>query len=494
MNRETKFKIFQIMDSINESVSFIRDRINKNLVDENVFAAINIIIDAFVAINNEIRMSINNIEFNKINDVLANDLVFFINGTNNDKYNIDIASANKLLNSIDIWEKALIKNIKYKIIVYGINNFYSILSIVLNPNLCEIIGFIDETGKFKDIYFNHKQVIDLRKINIDYDFIFILTENKQLLNNYLLSGVALKENPVFDFYKWFQTYFDYEFYRSYLQFIKSDKKYECIISGLSYHEVGIDINYLKKRSFNFAISSQDLFYDYLTVKNVFNFKTAKETIKYVIIGLSYYSFQYDLSKTKNEFGRLRPNIYYPYYNNLHNYEDSVNSILFYKTFDSLSKYILYCDFKEKLFYHCKNNFDENWNKFVCNKFNSAELSDKDRKREISLIQRDSDKNYPKSVEENKIIFKNYLELLVNNKVKPIVVICPVTDIYRKYFAKGIKNEFISIINEFKEKYDFQFLDFYETDGFNDSDFYNSSHLNPDGSRKFTKILNEKIKW
>ncbi|WP_017810406.1 hypothetical protein [Clostridium saccharoperbutylacetonicum] len=58
----------------------------------------------------------------------------------------------------------------------------------------------------------------------------------------------------------------------------------------------------------------------------------------------------------------------------------------------------------------------------------------------------------------------------------------------------MKEEFYSIINKVKEQYSFQFLDYFNNKLFEDSDFYDVSHLNEIGAEKFTRILNKDIIW
>ena len=107
---------------------------------------------------------------------------------------------------------------------------------------------------------------------------------------------------------------------------------------------------------------------------------------------------------------------------------------------------------------------------------------------------DCNKNYPKTVEENKIIFEKYIKLLQKYNVKPIVVVCPTSKYYNINFSKRLKDQFFEIIYQMKIKYDFQYIDYFESKLFDDSMFYDVSHLTYEGGEKFTKILNETINW
>lgn len=74
------------------------------------------------------------------------------------------------------------------------------------------------------------------------------------------------------------------------------------------------------------------------------------------------------------------------------------------------------------------------------------------------------------------------------------MIFPASKYYTKYFSERIENEFRSIINEIGKLYDFQYIDYFRSELFTDDDFVDVSHLNGDGAEKFTKILNNLIKW
>lgn len=109
--------------------------------------------------------------------------------------------------------------------------------------------------------------------------------------------------------------------------------------------------------------------------------------------------------------------------------------------------------------------------------------------------RNSTMNYENTRYEYEIIFEKYLLFLKENNIKPIVVICPTSIYYRKHFDKSNKKAvFYNIINRFKKIYNFQVIDYFDGRLFNESDFWDYSHLNGKGAEKFTKILNNEIEW
>lgn len=89
---------------------------------------------------------------------------------------------------------------------------------------------------------------------------------------------------------------------------------------------------------------------------------------------------------------------------------------------------------------------------------------------------------------------DYLKMLIDSNIKPIVVVFPASKYYAKYFSQRIENEFHSIIKDLQDKYEFQYIDYFRSDEFEDEDFLDVSHLNHKGATKFTQILNDTIKW
>jgi len=100
-----------------------------------------------------------------------------------------------------------------------------------------------------------------------------------------------------------------------------------------------------------------------------------------------------------------------------------------------------------------------------------------------------EKYYPKTREEYLKIFDAYLELCKKNNVRPIICTFPVSECYKKYFSKKIIAEFNHDIDEALKKYPAVFLDAWNIQSFDDSDFYDVDHLNIKGAAKFSTILN-----
>ena len=306
----------------------------------------------------------------------------------------------------------------------------------------------------------------------------------------MISKICLENGQEIDFLQYLNDYFDFELFRSYLQLLNT-KNVEGIITGLSYFEVGINQRLLKMPFVNLAISSQDLFYDFALLKHAIDELNIK-SIKKVIIGLSNYSFRYDLSLTQNLNTKNRPRLYYSLVKKLHNYLKSSEVIEHYQLFHDTFKEIFARNYNEKIYNRGEKNFNEIWNRSTSRSFNSLKLENEEKNREIYLAQR-WEQSYPDTVKENIAILNSMLQYLTQNNIEIIIVTNPVTKFYKNYFPINCREEFISIISEFQKNFKFVFIDGYNMDDFSEADFYDASHLNPKGAKKFTEILNLSLK-
>lgn len=376
-------------------------------------------------------------------------------------YNIarNICDNAELIKMIDDRIKELGGTIRrYRVVLYG--EYDECLKFKEQFYDWDIIGVCSDSKNLNTIYIN-----DLK--DYSYDFLFILEElNKEefikKFSKYIDKAIYFYE----DFKVSVIEGLDYKI----LQLL-SRKNIEGIITGLSYAEVGIKEHLLKNNFINFALSSQDLYYDFFLLKYIYKFEEVRKTLKYVIINLSYYSFDYDMSIAISKY---RIHRYCKYFEEYHHNNDTIGVDIY------------------RNFYEKRITFDDyiNMNK----KKENTLLVPNDTNGEYEAL-RNSTMDYEHTRCEYEDIFDKYLLFLKEKNIKPIVAICPTSYHYRKYFDKTNKKDlFYSIINKFKMKYDLQVIDYFESNLFDDTDFWDYSHLNGKGADKFTDILNNQIIW
>lgn len=348
-----------------------------------------------------------------------------------------------------------------RIMIFGTGKTaYNVVN-CLGKNI-NIVAYIDNDKSkvgYKDSY-PVVTPVDIKKFK--YDYIIIASQYEEEIFQQL-KELNIDEMKIIKFFKWFDSNNNYV--EDLIRVYNNSCDYRGIITGISYTRAAIIESLLKYKFVLAAFASQDLKYDYKISEYIIENRRGNQ-IDYCIIGLNYYSFQYDLSKSsmKNKID---------FYNcidsdkNTNNYDFTVENMIFKKD---------YCiNFNQETEF-CKMEND---------------LKSEIGKKQALL---DCNKNYPETVKENKQILKDYFNLLKNNKIKPIVIVCPASEYYTKYFSKKIEDEFHSIINEFEKEYDFQYIDYFRSKEFDDKYFQDVSHLTPEGAVKFTKILNNLIKW
>jgi len=364
----------------------------------------------------------------------------------------------------------------YNILIFGTGSTADVIEEVLKYDNVNILAYVDNDISKWNKFRKGKKIISPSSISdFDYDYIVIASQYNETIYSQLLN-MNISSNRIFQFYKYYILLND-SFEKRLNGFIANINSVKGLLTGISYAETGVIPGLLSKNIYKFSLASQDIFYDYKIVEYILN-NYNNNKIRYVIIGLSYYSFQYDLSLSAM---RYKVSLYYNILKESHN-----------------------CNY---MYLYYQNQFDENKliaerlinrDKKIDFKWNSKKLSDLNLEDRIELGKRqaniDCNKNYPETVKENIKIFRNYLELLRVYEVKPIVVVFPASKYYTKYFSKKIEEECYSIIDKFKNEYEFQYLDYFRSNLFKDEDFRDVSHLNKKGAEKFTKILDKDINW
>lgn len=367
----------------------------------------------------------------------------------------------------------------YNIIIFGTGKTSMIVESGLNDNVNILCYCDNDQSKWLNIH-NNKQIISPEKIKgLEFDYIIIASQFNESIYNQLIE-LKVHEKKIFQFYKYMD--YNWNYINHNLCCLNEHKDTEVIATGISYMEKGIIGECLCKKIINIANHSQDLYYDYHLIEYILE-KYNREVLnfKYVFLGLSYYSFEYDMSKASM---RGKVPLYYEVIGKSHHMNELDDLIIYKQINETIAQNI----FK----YNKEGAPSINWfNDNLENNMNIFRIDEEIAKKQALL---DGNKNYPETVKENIQIFKDYLKLLKDNNIKPIVIVCPVSNYYAKHFSQRLTNEFNNIVKEVRKEYDFQFIDYFNSNLFGDEDFYDVTHLNRNGAEKFTKILNEIIEW
>lgn len=363
------------------------------------------------------------------------------------------------------------------ILVFGTGKGCNFFISLLKDSKC-IKAFVDSDSKKIGTKYNNIDVISPNEIrNYSYNYIIIASQFYLEIKNLLLKlGISLEK--VIEFYRILPIKLEEKFnlQNNILKFV--NENYKMMVTGISYALRGINEEKFNINTINLAMSSQDLYYDYNIVKYLFELKP-NNRIKKMILGISYYSFHYDLSLSSVNDRCL---IYYKNLDKLHNFNDII-FLQSYKNYNLIEENIF-----KKNYLFTVLCFDKRYNNLL-EKLLSGNLQEDKYTIGKQRAEKHSNKNYPKTYNENVSILKDYIRFLNNNKVEVNLMVFPVTKYYYEHFSEKLISEFYEAILEIRQECNFHIYDFFNSKLFHDDDFDDVTHLNKKGADKMTRLLN-----
>lgn len=361
-----------------------------------------------------------------------------------------------------------------KIILFGTGSSSKKIDRIINKDKNMVIAYVDNNVEKQGLIFNGLPVYNPSKlIDVEFDFVIICSIYFTEIYQQLVD-IGINQKKIIDLFR----YVRYNDVKLKLLELEGKKEIQAIITGMSYARYGFNSETLKLKSVNLAFNSQDIFYDYCLSQYVIeNFSF---NIKYALVGLSYFSFHFDLvfSKEKHLLER---------YSIIKGIQKKIN----------LQKYNMYIKENEisgNLFSHDLEYMNEVFIDKFLEQFDLLDQNSKNTKNliedQVKLARIHSSKNYPKTVQENKEYLNSYLKMLFKNNIIPIFVIHPQALTYRENFQTEMIKEFQMILDEFKSKYNIKEVNLFSSEEFSNKDFFDVHHLNSRGAKKVSLILNK----
>ena len=360
----------------------------------------------------------------------------------------------------------------YKIIIWGTGNTAKSALQKLGDNV-ELIGFLDNHST--ESFFQGYKILDKAIIKeCEYEYIVICSIYFREIFEQLISlGIKKEKILVYSQNKAERYWLNEEnFFEKKWRIIEKKGNFNIFISGISYHNDGIDENVFwektGKTAFNFALRGQDLYYDWQIAMLLDRKGYLDETTHYVI-GLNYYSFEYDMTKSVNAWEIIR---YYPFIKDSHNLAST-------------------CSFDD---FVCHMQKEIEGDKIYYELFNKSPQYHLNEQEAVKCAKGDFNKNYPITVWENKAILKKFIQFLIQKNIKPIIVIMPAVEAYVNACPCGFKDKFYMDLAESLNGENVQILDYFGTYYGDIQDWYHVTHFNKSGARKFTEHLVNDILW
>lgn len=254
---------------------------------------------------------------------------------------------------------------------------------------------------------------------------------------------------------------------------------QVLILGNSHNYYGINPQWMKKKAFNLANTSQTIFYDEIFLHRYVN---KCPNLKYVVCEIAYFSPYEKRYGDKSEWYRI---MYYQIYMNcrFHSFFSKYNWELAYNRFSRE---------KIKIAWHLKHKkLDCNEYGFGLNhsiEYRKAYNDSADAKNRVDV-------NTFQPNEYDYVLATNTLlsmaKICKDNNAKMLLITTPVTPLFYYFTNKQQLNTMYNMANEVMKQYPQTviFKDFMRDDRFNEKDFYDADHLNKEfGAKKFTKII------
>lgn len=330
--------------------------------------------------------------------------------------------------------------------------------------------FVETSPKNKEFY--GCPVISLEELKTkNYTHLIIASSYKEEIIQALEQENILDERVIVFKDSYIEYYYSEKELNMKLERIKKEK-IDILALGLSYTRDGITSSLYKNKVINLSYSSQDLYMDYEIIKYLSN-NESLGNVKNVILGLGYYSFHHDMSKTK--------------------YKDVISRYLMFshhKRIQVLDKdYLLFRDTIPSMF----NNYnDDEIEQIVSNKYFHENITDDRIEEGIELAYKHSKMNRPDTRKENLFYFNEILKICLENYIKVCLVIFPTDKNYYEYITEECKERFYFDLNQTSLKFDLKIIDLMQSEDFDGTDFWDTSHLNFSGSRKMVEIINKHV--
>lgn len=382
----------------------------------------------------------------------------------------------------------------YKVIIYGIGAGGGMnLNIICSrlSNRYEVIGYMDSF--YKKEFYQYQRVFKIEELSeIDYDYILInayrQSSDDEIYNMLLQHRICREKIIRYAKYAYYSSEFPIKYTENRLEIfqrLKIRPKFEGFLIGMSYAEIGIDVNQLSGYIFNFAHSAFDLFYRRLLIQSIYELKSGLEHIRYIILELPYYIFNFDLSLCDNGIFQSAIN-YVSYWKDYHHFTEKEVNRCFTEGF---------LTFQDMFIKDFLGNSSMVSNSRIMIDKTYAD-SHMDLKKAIPhTIQ----KPHEMTMDENRKIFRDIIQMIKEKAphIKLVILVCPQPSLTRKLYDKYPLQKKIFLEEMESAKLQYQnliILD--EQELFMDHDEYfidTDGHLNRTGCDAFTKFLDCQFK-
>jgi len=270
------------------------------------------------------------------------------------------------------------------------------------------------------------------------------------------------------------------------RYIKKNPDIEVLILGSSHMQNAVDPEFIDHKTANLAYGRQDVI---LNQRLLMHYGDKLSGLKLVLFELDYHTLT---SKNDSDYFRLP---WYAKYHHIYPYK--------LKMIDRLFMYPSSPEFFNRYIFRTLSPFKEkskfNQYGFVINDYDGVfkrNNYNKDMIRETAALRLKNKHpiSSPLNLQSNLRSLNEIIDYCHQHDVILAFITTPAYKTYRKYFDPEFvryRNEFISNISRSGNS-DILYFDFESDPDLDIRDFKNDDHLNSDGAKKFSKIVNRTI--
>lgn len=255
---------------------------------------------------------------------------------------------------------------------------------------------------------------------------------------------------------------------------------EVLILGPSYSYTGLNPGLFTHYTFNLSNNNQDIYYDFkLLEKN----QPILKNLKIVIFNFGYQTLDHELGSDNSE-ERKRGSFYKRIYGIPR--KDSRDFIIDYS-------YLVNMGFKlgiEHLRSNTIRSIKNGWIEINDVTVFSESVIDPEAVVVEKLKYQNSINN--SSTKQNIDYLRKAIKICKENQIKVLLCLDPVTSFYRKSINPVKYSFVVRNIEELTNEPNVYFLNLYDNINFTDNDFSDMHHVNSEGAKKFTLLVNDEI--
>lgn len=294
--------------------------------------------------------------------------------------------------------------------------------------------------------------------------------------------------------QFFRRNYDYLWLKTMLEQAANTKTSgSTLITGSSHALNGIKESCWSS-AFNCSMHSQDIYYDFQCARRVLE-RAEKGRFARCFIVMGYYIAYQDLSRSKVSRETMIANIYYPIFQDAHNWDSPSHRNLWDGAGDIPSPVKELCEqaaVNKLLEYGTYySEIRPRGTLFDLKGRTWAQVPERERLAMGQYRAQDHNKIYQhkESLEENKQILKQFVQFLYERDVQPIVVITPFSPEYNRFVLPEMKAGVLELLDAVPQ--DVHYVDFNQAlDLFGPEDFMDTDHLSEKGAGKVSEILAE----